>query len=173
MGVIFFENSENIEVFLLYCGEKLYQVRFLDKKVYGFFWVFMDMYMDISIDFDKMITRNLVKLLTEIDEFKGAWKLFSRLSPEKLTILKKIATIESIGSSTRIEGSRLSDEEIDVLLANLDTNSFRCRDEEEVAEYEPPVRSKIRKQVNCREKRRIDRIYRKSVALSCSLICAQ
>ena len=58
-----------------------------------------------------------------------------RLAPDTLQSLRKVATIESVGSSTRIEGARLSDHEIEALLANLDINSFRSRDEEEVAAY--------------------------------------
>ncbi len=57
------------------------------------------------------------------------------LSPEKLTRLRKIATIESIGSSTRIEGARLSDAEVEALLSHIQQKSFTSRDEQEVAGY--------------------------------------
>ncbi|WP_353282190.1 hypothetical protein [Wolbachia endosymbiont (group A) of Aleiodes leptofemur] len=60
-----------------------------------------------------VITPEMLKLVAEIDEFKGAWQLFGNLAPERLQMLKKIATIESIGSSTRIEGARLSDREVE------------------------------------------------------------
>jgi Fic family protein len=46
-----------------------------------------------------------------------------------------VATIESIGSSTRIEGSELSDSNVERLLANTETKSFASRDEQEVAGY--------------------------------------
>ena len=46
-----------------------------------------------------------------------------------------MATIESIGSSTRIEGSRLSDREVEKLLSNLEIKKFDTRDEQEVAGY--------------------------------------
>jgi Fic family protein len=52
-----------------------------------------------------------------------------------LQSLKRVATIESIGSSTRIEGSKLSDKEIEVLLSNLQIKKFNSRDEQEVAGY--------------------------------------
>ena len=45
------------------------------------------------------------------------------------------ATIESIGSSTRIEGSKLSDSEVDRLLSNIEIKQFETRDEQEVAGY--------------------------------------
>ena len=54
------------------------------------------------------ITPEILKLIAEIDEFKGAWAVIGRISPDRLTSLRRVATIESIGSSTRIEGARLS-----------------------------------------------------------------
>jgi Fic family protein len=74
-------------------------------------------------------------LISEIDEFKGAWRAMGTLAPERLGALRRVATIESIGSSTRIEGSRLSDREVERLLANLDVKSLSSRDEQEVAGY--------------------------------------
>src|SRR6202522_2839287 len=81
------------------------------------------------------ITPDLLALLSEIDEFKGAWRALGSLEPERLSALRRVATIESIGSSTRIEGSKLTDREIERLLANLDIKSFATRDEQEVAGY--------------------------------------
>ncbi len=57
------------------------------------------------------------------------------LAPERLSALRRVATIESIGSSTRIEGSKLTDREVDKLLSNLAIQSFETRDEQEVAGY--------------------------------------
>ena len=79
--------------------------------------------------------RELVLLLMEIEEFKGSWKAYGNLAPERLTELKRIATIESIGSSTRIEGAKLTDGEVASIMAGLSTQSFRTRDEQEVAGY--------------------------------------
>lgn len=81
------------------------------------------------------ITPEILNLIAEIDEFKGTWQAFDKLAPKRLLSLKKIATIESIGSSTRIEGAKLSDKEIEHLLSNLQKKSFRTRDEQEVAGY--------------------------------------
>ena len=58
-----------------------------------------------------------------------------QLAPEQLSSLKRVATIESIGSSTRIEGSKLSDQEVEALLGNLEIQQFSTRDEQEVAGY--------------------------------------
>lgn len=81
------------------------------------------------------ITPELLGLIAEIDEFKGAWKALGTLAPERLSALRRVATIESIGSSTRIEGSRLSDSDVENLLSNLAIQSFSSRDEQEVAGY--------------------------------------
>lgn len=81
------------------------------------------------------ITPRLLNLIAELDEFKGRWEMLGRLAPDKLGLLRHVATIESVGSSTRIEGARLSDLQVEALLANLEMRSFRSRDEEEVAGY--------------------------------------
>ncbi len=81
------------------------------------------------------ITPELLALIAEIDEFKGAWRALGTLAPERLSALRRVATIESIGSSTRIEGSRLSDRDVERLLGNLEIKTFASRDEQEVAGY--------------------------------------
>jgi Fic family protein len=77
----------------------------------------------------------LVKLIAEIDEFKGRWDAFKVLSPDRLDALRKVATVESVGSSTRIEGAKLSDAQVETLLSNIKIQSFHTRDEQEVAGY--------------------------------------
>ena len=81
------------------------------------------------------ITKEVLQLISQIDEFKGAWKVLGTLVPDRLEALKKIATIESVGSSTRIEGVKMTDHQVEILLAGLDSRLFRSRDEEEVAGY--------------------------------------
>jgi hypothetical protein len=81
------------------------------------------------------ISSELLMLLSELDEFKGAWRALGTLAPERLLALRRVATIESIGSSTRIEGSQLSDREVEQLLSKLDIKKFDSRDEQEVAGY--------------------------------------
>ena len=65
------------------------------------------------------ITPEILNLIAGLDEFKGAWQALRTLAPERLSALRRVATIESIGSSTRIEGSKLSDREVERLLSNL------------------------------------------------------
>ncbi|MEL7185921.1 MAG: Fic family protein [Pseudomonadota bacterium] len=81
------------------------------------------------------ITQKTLKLVAEIDEFKGAWAAIGRIPPERLNALRRVATIESIGSSTRIEGAKLSDREVEQLLSGIEIKAFSSRDEEEVAGY--------------------------------------
>lgn len=81
------------------------------------------------------ITPEILNLIAELDEFKGAWQALGTLAPERLSALRRVATIESIGSSTRIEGSNLSDREVERLLSNLEIKSFATRDQQEVAGY--------------------------------------
>jgi len=81
------------------------------------------------------ISPEILRLIAKLDEFKGAWRALGTLAPERLSALRRIATIESIGSSTRIEGSKLTDREVEQLLSNLEIKSFATRDAQEVAGY--------------------------------------
>jgi Fic family protein len=93
----------------------------------------MEVFMDFINHFN--ISSQLLTSIAEIDEFKGRWAALGNLAPERLSALKRIATIESVGSSTRIEGAVLSDDEVDRLLSGIGIQSFRSRDEQEVAGY--------------------------------------
>ena len=81
------------------------------------------------------ITQEILRFIAEIDEFKGAWRALGTLAPERLHALRHVATIESIGSSTRIEGNKLSDRDVEKLLSNLQIKHFETRDEQEVVGY--------------------------------------
>lgn len=98
-------------------------------------WMEMDGKMAALTIATLRITQEVLSLVAEIDEFKGAWRAIGRIAPERLSKLRRVATIESIGSSTRIEGAKLSDREVERLLSNLQIGSFASRDEEEVAGY--------------------------------------
>jgi len=86
------------------------------------------------------MTPRIVRLIAEIDEFKGFWKGMATLSVDFLSNLRVLATIESIGSSTRIEGARLTDSEVSALIEGIGKRSFRSRDEQEVAGYAEALR---------------------------------
>ena len=95
----------------------------------------MDAQMEFLNTATVRITPEILSLIAEIDEFKGAWRAIGRIAPERLSSLRRVATIESVGSSTRIEGARLTDREVGKLLANIRLGSFTTRDEQEVAGY--------------------------------------
>lgn len=114
---------------------------FLDNQRH--FGVFMGIYMGVIKDLMKEptvnITNDILLLIAEIDEFKGLWRSIGNLRPDRLQALKRIATIESVGSSTRIEGAKMSDQEVETLLTKIDIRSFHSRDEQAVAGYAEAV----------------------------------
>ena len=72
------------------------------------------------------ITPLMLTILQEIDEYKNNWENNIQILDKRyLTRLKKVSTIESIGSSNRIEGNSLSDDEIKKLLSGLKKQSFQ------------------------------------------------
>ena len=77
----------------------------------------------------------IVQRLHEIGEFNGRFARLVELSPDSLQQLKRVATIESAGSSTRIEGAMLSDAEVEKVLDGMSVSPFRSRDEAEVKGY--------------------------------------
>lgn len=77
----------------------------------------------------------LTQELSQLDRFDAQWQAIERREQNTLKELKSIATVRSVGASTRIEGSNLSDKEVEVLIENLDINKLTERDEQEVAGY--------------------------------------
>ena len=73
--------------------------------------------------------------ITQIDELKGQWIAGARLSPQVLGRLKRSVLITSTGASTRIEGARLSDEDVEKLMRGIDIQKFTDRDKQEVKGY--------------------------------------
>ena len=91
--------------------------------------------MQEKIDFDFKTTQRVIKKITEIEKFQGKWEILELSGSSLLKELRQIATIQSIGSSTRIEGSELSDGEVKSLLSDLQINNLQTRDEQEVVGY--------------------------------------
>jgi Fic family protein len=88
-----------------------------------------------KLNFDFKTNQQILKLISYIDSFKGKWNIVEQKENVYLKELRKIATIESIGSSTRIEGAQLSNEEIKNLLENIEITKLKTRDEQEVVGY--------------------------------------
>jgi len=73
--------------------------------------------------------------ITKIDEIKGRWIGGAKLSPQVLGRLKKSVLITSAGASTRIEGSKLSDEEVEKMMQGVTPSKWESRDKQEVQGY--------------------------------------
>src|SRR5215207_4555663 len=84
---------------------------------------------------DRKASSELVRLIGELDHFRGTWRKMQEIRAERLVQLRHITTIESTASSTRIEGVELTDAEVARVLEGIQTDSFRARDEEEVRGY--------------------------------------
>jgi Fic family protein len=78
---------------------------------------------------------NLVRALGEIDRFVGAWTSIEKKEGQTLKQLKSIATVRSVGASTRIEGSKMNDDEVKVLIESLKSSKLEERDAQEVVGY--------------------------------------
>lgn len=91
--------------------------------------------MDNKLQLDFKSTQYVIKEIAYIDSFKGKWTGLEIKESKLLKELKQIATIASIGSSTRIEGSTLTNQEVEKLLSNLSMSQLKERDEQEVYGY--------------------------------------
>lgn len=92
----------------------------MENKVYNF---------KLNIDW------KLISLISEIDRFDANWTAIERKEGQSLKELKSIATVRSVGASNRIEGNKMSDEEVDVLLQKIDITKLTDRDSQEVVGY--------------------------------------
>ncbi|MEP7228613.1 MAG: Fic family protein [Ginsengibacter sp.] len=77
----------------------------------------------------------LISIISQIDRFDASWTAIERRENQHLKQLKSIATVRSVGASTRIEGSKLTDAEVDVLLKHIDITKLEDRDSQEVVGY--------------------------------------
>lgn len=92
--------------------------------------------MDIEVySFKLSIDWKLINFISQIDRFDASWTAIERREGQSLKELKNIATVRSVGASNRIEGNRMSDEEVDVLLQKIDTTKLTDRDSQEVVGY--------------------------------------
>jgi Fic family protein len=88
--------------------------------------------------FDKRIKSpepHIVAILAEIDGIRGEFKSGLRMTPQAITSLKKSVLVTSAGASTRIEGSKLNDDEVKEILSKLNISKFSDRDSQEVQGY--------------------------------------
>lgn len=88
-----------------------------------------------KLNFDFITNQRILQLVGYIDSFKGKWNIAEKQENRYLKELRKIATIESIGPSTRIEGATLTDKEVQELLNDIKITKLKSRDEQEVVGY--------------------------------------
>lgn len=84
---------------------------------------------------DRRQTSELTRLIGQLDHFRGHWRKLQEIRAERLAQLRQVTTIESTGSSTRIEGAELSNADVARVLGGIRMDSFRARDEAEVRGY--------------------------------------
>ncbi len=91
--------------------------------------------MQTKLSFSSEVYQQLSQQLSLLDTFMGSWKAKENQQGQYLKELRKIATIESTGSSTRIEGAKLTNQEVEKLLASVKITRFDSRDQQEVVGY--------------------------------------
>lgn len=91
--------------------------------------------MESKLSFDFKTNQEIIKQIGYIDSYKGKWQELEGKESKYLKELKLIATIESIGSSTRIEGSKMTNNEVEEFVNSIKITSFKTRDEQEVFGY--------------------------------------
>ena len=82
---------------------------------------------------EKLLTPQIVSLLTTIHEFKGRQALFIEANSDKLLDLLEIAKIQSTEYSNKIEGIYTSDDRLKQIV--LDKTMPKTRSEKEIAGY--------------------------------------
>jgi len=91
--------------------------------------------MQAKLGFSSEVYQQLSQHLSVLDTFQGSWKVRESQQVKYLKELRKIATIESAGSSTRIEGARIREQDVKKLLASIKKARFESQDEQELAGY--------------------------------------
>ncbi|MCX5726750.1 MAG: Fic family protein [Candidatus Saganbacteria bacterium] len=83
----------------------------------------------------KNLPSDILNKIAQIDELKGQWIAGAKLNPQVLGRLKHSVLITSTGASTRIEGARLSDTDVEKLMSGVSLQKFSNRDKQEVKGY--------------------------------------
>jgi len=86
-------------------------------------------------NFDLSLNWKVLRAISKIDRFDASWSSIEKIEGKSLKQLKSVATIQSVGASTRIEGSKLNDKEVEELLSEIDISKIANRDSQEVVGY--------------------------------------
>jgi len=92
----------------------------MKERVFGF---------ELNLDW------NVLRTISQIDRFDASWSSIEKIEGQSLKHLKTVATIQSVGASTRIEGSKMSDKKVEELLNKIDISKIEDRDSQEVVGY--------------------------------------
>lgn len=87
------------------------------------------------LQFPPRLATKIYSQIASIDAVKGQWRLANTLSPQMIERLQTSVLVTSTGASTRIEGSRLSDQDVQALFNKHRITKFKTRDEQEVGGY--------------------------------------
>jgi len=90
---------------------------------------------NIRLNLNNSIIEEAYEIISEIDGVKNSWQITGKLLPQTIERLTRSVIVTSTGSSNRIEGNRLSDEEVEKLYRNLRVKKFITSDEQEIAGY--------------------------------------
>lgn len=81
----------------------------------------------------EVVTAGMLRAVGTVDEFKGRWSRPGLLPPERLAALQRVATVETVGSSIRLDGAAMDDRAVERLLFGPQARAFASRDEQEAA----------------------------------------
>ncbi|PCJ25125.1 MAG: cell filamentation protein Fic [Rickettsiales bacterium] len=81
------------------------------------------------------IVEEVYSIIAEIDAVKNSWQITDKIFPQNIERLTRSVIVTSTGASNRIEGNRLTDDEVENLYKNLRVKKFKTRDEQEIAGY--------------------------------------
>jgi len=80
-------------------------------------------------------TNTIFKLINDIDKLNTTFQITEKLSHQTIKRLTQSVLVTSSGSSNRIEGNKMTDEEVEMLYRHMNIKKFKTRDEQEVAGY--------------------------------------
>ncbi len=91
--------------------------------------------MELKLQFDFATQQVILRKVAAIDAFQSRWQIEQLDEKLFLKQLKSEVMVESTGSSTRIEGSTLTNLEVESVLKTMKITELKTRDEQEVVGY--------------------------------------
>jgi hypothetical protein len=105
------------------------------RIVFGYLRIFTYQMSQSIYSFTLAMTMKLMSQISKVDRFDASWSEIEKREGQTLKQLKSNATVRSVASSTRIEGSKMTDEQVRIFIEKLDISKLEERDEQEVAGY--------------------------------------